>query len=490
MVSLKQKTVSGIKWLVMNNVLQKVISVGTFAILARILEPSVFGLFAMAFIAIDGLGLFKTFGLDAGVVQRKDSSEEVMHSAFVLIQVMGLVLFAICFSSAPLAAHFFKNAEVGSVLQALGIIFILTGFGRVPAAILTKNLKFRLMSVIDLTASIINCFFAIVFALLSPSVWSLVGAYIIKQVVSTGLTWYFSGYKPRIQFDSRAALELFHYGKYMIGLSILWYVGANLGNTIIGKVLGTAALGYFVLAKNIGDFINTHFTNIISRVMFPAYSAIQDDPDTLKRAYLKTIKFVSMFSLPYSMALISLSEEFVLTLYGEKWLMIVPLIRWLGVIQMVVPILICSGSLFRGCGKPHYDFYLTLAGLLLSIPLQILLTLKWGLFGPIFSGIIGLAIFAPINVLLVKGIVKFRFAEFAAQLAPSLACSLVMLASIYLVKALSHTATLWAFFHHHLAALSIFGVIGAFSYLAAFYLLDRPATTEVRKLLFNFEGRA
>ena len=133
-----------------NNVLQKVISIATFAILARMLTPSTFGLFAMAFIAIDGLSMFKTFGLDGGIIQKKDSPEAANHTAFVLIESMSVVLFITCFSFAPLVAKFFNNPALGSILRALGIVFILGGLGKVPSAILTRSLRFRLISMIDL----------------------------------------------------------------------------------------------------------------------------------------------------------------------------------------------------------------------------------------------------------------------------------------------------------------------------------------------------
>ena len=488
MVSLKQRTVSGIKWLVINNVLQKVISVGTFAILARILEPSVFGLFAMAFIAIDGLGMFKTLGLDAGIIQKKQTDEAANHTAFFLIQGIGIVLFGLCYASAPFAAHFFNRPEIGSILRALGVIFIMSCFGRVPAAILTKEMQFRLMSVIELIGSTLNCFFAIIFALISPTVWSLVWAYIIKQMTMTGLTWYFSGYKMKWQFDPKIARDLFSFGKFMIGLSLLWYVGSNVGNTVVGKMMGATALGYFALAGNIGSFINQNFTVIVARIMFPAYSALQGDPETIKRAYLKTVKFISMFSIPFAITLICLAKEIVLTLYGPKWLPTVPLLRLFGVTQMVVPITICSGSLFRGCGKPKWEFNVTLLNLLIRVPSLIIFTKLWGLTGAVIAGIVVTCVLTPTNVMLDRKIVQFSYREFFTALIPSILCAVIMAASILVVKT---TFIFYPFLAHVLSQnfiqLFIFGLAGLAAYLGAFVWIDRPSAFEMLGLIFKFE---
>ncbi len=489
MASLKQKTVSGFKWLAINNILQKVISIGTFAILARLLEPSVFGLFAMAFIAIDGLSMFKTFGLDGSLVQKKNAPEVANDTAFFLIEGMSVTLFLICFIFAPLIARFFGNQELGSIVRALGIVFVLGGLARVPSALLTKKMRFKLISFIDLTGSTVNCIFAVIFALISPTVWSLVGAYVIKQTIMTLLAWSFSGYKLRWRFDFGHARELFNFGKYLMLLSVVSYIGSNINNVVIGKLLGVAAVGYYTLASNIGNLINTHFTHVISRVMFPAYSAMQDDRETLKRAYLKTIKFISMFAFPFSIALICLSKEFVLTLYGAKWISIIPLIRLLGFAQMVAPIMIACGSLYRGCGKPAYDFRMNLGYLCFQIPTMIILTKHWGVTGTVIAGIISAMVFTPISVYLVRRIVAFKISEFFAQLLPAASCALVMLVTIFLSKRFLIVPTYFSSVaFHNLILLALFSFVGVLSYASAFFFVDRRASLEVKRMIFNLDG--
>ncbi len=143
MSSLKQRTVSSVKWLVINNVLQKAINVVAFAILARILQPRTFGLFAMAFIAIDGFSLFKSFGIDSALIQRKDNHLDVVKdTAFFLTQTVGLVIFALFQLAAPIAANLLHNQDVLSIMRALSVVFIFGCLGRIPTALLTKKNAF------------------------------------------------------------------------------------------------------------------------------------------------------------------------------------------------------------------------------------------------------------------------------------------------------------------------------------------------------------
>ena len=275
--TLKQKTASGFKWLVINNVLKKGLSLVSFAILARILEPSTFGLFAMAFIAIDGFSLFKAFGVDMGLIQRKDHIEEAKHTAFFLVQAFGIIVFLLFQIAAPLAAHFLKNPEVLTIMRALSFVFLFGSLGRIPGAMLQKEMRFRLISIIELISSVVNSVCSVVFALISPTVWALVGAYLMKQITQAVLNWYFERYTVKFVFDKKIAKELLHFGKYMVLMAIFSYIGNNVDGILISRILGPAALGFYLLAMNITFITHYQVLNYMGQVLFPAYAKVQGD---------------------------------------------------------------------------------------------------------------------------------------------------------------------------------------------------------------------
>lgn len=487
MRSLKHKTFSGVKWQVINKVAQKVISVVSFAVLARILEPSVFGLFALAFVAIDGFHILKSFGFDSALIQRKENIEEAADTAYVIVQAQGFILFAVCFFIAPFAAQFFHNPQIASVVRALGVIFIFSTFSKIPSTLMAKDMRFNVISLIDLVGSVVNCVCAVIFALISPTVWCLVWAYVIKQITVSVLSYFASGYRFKFRFSTKIAKELFGYGKFMLGLSILWYIGGNVDNIVVGKILGVTLLGYYALSMNIGNLINTHFIYLLSGVMFPAYSSIQHDREEVTRIYLKTTKFVSLISIPFSVALIFLAKELVLAVYGVKWLEIVPLIRILGTMQLVVPILVCSGSVFLGCGKPQFNYQITLWGLLVKIPCLIFFTTKWGLIGTVCTDVVTLMATAPVNVMLVRRIVSFRFLDFLKQFLPSIYCSSAMLLAIQGVRMILFGYPLPMVFGRNTLGLLTLGISGLAAYLVAIFFIDRPSLKEVVKLILKLD---
>lgn len=485
-MSLKQSAVSGVKWQFINKFFQKVVSILTFAALARILEPSVFGLFALAFTAIDGFHVFKGFGLDSAIIHRKERIQEAAHTAFFIIQGWGIVLFLLCFICAPLLSSFFKNDQILNVVRALGVIFIFHGFSKIPSTLLTKEMKFNILSIIDIIGTLVNSITAIVLALLWQNIWSLVVAYILKQLVISVLARHFSGYRVKFTFDKEAARDLFKFGKYMIGLTFLWYLGTNINNIVVGKILGTTLLGFYALAANIGNFVNTHFTLLVESVMFPAYSKIQHNFSEVKRIYLKTTRFVSFITMPISVLMILFAREFVLALYGQKWIQIIPLIQMFGFIQIVAPILTCSGSLFLGCGLPKYNYRLSLFQLILGTPVTIYLTMKWGITGTVYASMINFFIAAPLNLFLVNKIIKLDWGEFFRQFIPSLLCAGAMWTVMGILKFVayeSYAGFQSSFFNAGL--LAIFGILAVTTYIACIALLDRAAYVEFKDILFK-----
>ena len=274
----------------------------------------------------------------------------------------------------------------------------------------------------------------------------------------------------------------------MLGLGFFWYVSENINNIVAGKILGVVALGFYALATNIGNFINTHFTVLLEGVMFPAYAKLQDDLDDMKRVYFKTTKFVSVISLPFGVALVLLAREFVTTLYGVKWLAIVPLIQIFGAMQLLIPILGCSGSLFLGSGRPGYNFNLTIYPLLVKVPVLILFTKLWGLIGIALSEVVLLAFVAPVNVALVRRIVRFRYRDFFVQFLPSICCSIFMALALITLKGLAFNFLFSLTVFHHLIPLLTYSVVGLSAYVAAYFFIDRSVVREIIRMLFKLES--
>jgi len=229
MAALKLQTVRGVKWLVGAGVVQKALSFGTMIILARILEPSNFGVFALAFVAIDGLGLFKSMGFDSALVQKKGNIEKAADTAFFIIPLLGVALFSMLYFAAPSIGSFLNSQEVVSVVRALGLIFVFNCFGMVPHALLQRKLEFSKIAYVEIISAVAYSVISICLALLGFGVWSLVVGYLTKTVISMILMWYFAEWKPKLQIDVKIAFEMFRFGKFVFLSALVYFFQRKFG---------------------------------------------------------------------------------------------------------------------------------------------------------------------------------------------------------------------------------------------------------------------
>jgi O-antigen/teichoic acid export membrane protein len=480
-MDLKRKTFSGVKWQLVNKIAQKIISVSTFAVLARILEPSTFGLFAMAFILIDGFHILKSFGIDSALIQRKSDIDAAAQTAYILVQITGLIPAVLTFLAAPLIAQIFNKPELLHITRALSAIFVLNSFSKIPLTMLAREMKFNLIAVSELIGACVNSLVAIGYASLSPSIWSLVVAYLAKQAVMAMLNRKFSRFRVKWQFQWTTAKELFRYGKFIAGLGLLYYFYEYSNNFIVAKIFGATFLGYYVLALNVGNFINTHFNYLVQSVLFPAYATLQHDSEELKRVYLKTVRTITAIAFPFCALLYVGAADIVSILYGPKWQPVVPLLRLFALVQLVVPMMSCSSSLFNGTGKPEYNFRILIVALVIKIPLVIYLAKCLGVSGVILAELISQIFLIPINYGLLKGIIQVHWRDLGLLIVKALPATSATAITYIAVR--RFTAGFPYTLITHLLSVALAASLAIMSYLVLLYYQDRIFFAELSGFL-------
>jgi O-antigen/teichoic acid export membrane protein len=385
MVSLKHKTISGIKWTLVTSIVQRVISFGTTIVLARILSPADFGLFALAFVMIDGFGVFKSLGFDSALVRRKDDIEKACNTAFFLIPAMGMTLFVILFFFAPIGAKFLNNSQVTPIIRTLALIFVITTFGKVPQTILYRDMKFKYKSIAEVSGLIVYSSTALVLALNGFGVWSLVVAYVLRNLIQISIEWHFSGWKPKFEFDKAIAWDMFHFGKFISLGAIIGFLSSNLDNILIGKLLGVTMLGYYAIAMNMATFLSQYFLNKIGFIMYPAYSKIQDDLEDAKRVMLKALRYISMLIFPFSFFLCVFAYDILRLVVGEKWIPATNVLKVLAFVGIFRAFGTVIWPLLLAKGKSKADYQISLAQFLIFLVLIIPLAIKFKLLGVGFA---------------------------------------------------------------------------------------------------------
>jgi lipopolysaccharide exporter len=350
-------------------------------ILARLLVPEVFGLMSICLLVIRGLEVFTQTGFGQALIQRKANFADARDTAFTLLVVRGFILCGLLFLISPLIAKFYQKETLDSAVKVIALSFVFSGFKNINTIAYQKELKFKYLSYLEQITTFINFGIVVALAYITRSIWALVLGQVIASAVNTLISYIII--PPRIKFklDRNIARELLSYGKFITGVSIVLFIVSELDNALIGKILGLEALGYYVLAFSIANVVTSNIAKVLSGVMFPAYSKLQDDPLQLKSFYLIVIKLIALIVIPAAFGILSLSPEIIKVVYGERWLPALIPLQILIIFGSLRAFAAVNGYVFNGIGKPNYDFWTGLIRLLMLSILIFPSTIWFGIEG-------------------------------------------------------------------------------------------------------------
>ena len=333
-----RETVSGISWQAAANLVQFVARFGFSIVLARILLPDDFGVVAVATLATGFASTLTDLGLGPALIQRKSVSQGHIRSCFTFSTLSALAMGTLLFVSAGALASLFNEPRVEPVLRLLAITFPLAGVSITSRALLTRDLRFKTMVKIQLGATIVGSgFVSVILAWLGFGYWALVWGQLGQGISSSLLTYAAARHSLRPLFAAEPFKDLFGFSFGMSLTSTVNYFALQGDYFVIGRMMDSAALGFYSRAYSLMQLPLSFLGGAISRVMFPVASRVQDQPERFRRAFLATFKLSLAFALPVSLALGVLAPELIVALYGEKWARTVPLLQILslfGVFRM------------------------------------------------------------------------------------------------------------------------------------------------------------
>lgn len=322
--TLKKKAIYGVILSFSGTIGTQLIQLIIQIILARLLTPKDFGIIGMVTIFLTLSQVFIDSGFTTGLIREKNSTQEDYSTIFFFNLIISIVLYLILFASADLISDYFKEPQLLMIIKVLSLILIINAFGLIQRTMLTKNINFKNLTIIDLISAILSGVIAIIFALLGFGVWSLVIKTITMQFLQSLLLSIFNRWMPSWTFSFSSFIRLFNFSWKLLLASLLSTLFENIYYVIIGKAFSTKDLGFYVKAKSLVDISQNLITNPIQKVSYPVLSNIQDDEERLRRGYKKMIISSSYITFPLMFGLASIAPQILIILLGEQWIPAIP----------------------------------------------------------------------------------------------------------------------------------------------------------------------
>ena len=318
--SLSERTLSGLGWSYLSTFTKAFLSLLVLVILARLLTPVDFGLLAIAWIFIMLGNRFGQAFVGPAVIQRAELTDAHIQVGFTLSVLIGVALAAVIWLLAPLIGDFFRESTATQVLQALSIIFVVSGIGSVPAHLLRRDLRFKELMVADVLAySIGYGLTAIVLAVQGYGVWSLVWGEIMHRAIHAAMTVRYTRMKLHPRWALPEATDLLSRGAGFSLARSFEFIARQGGYFVVGRWLGAGALGYFTRADKLILLPRNYVGQSLFHVLFPAMAQRQQGPERLATIYLHGSEVLSLVALPVSAMLFVCAPEIVSVILGGQW---------------------------------------------------------------------------------------------------------------------------------------------------------------------------
>lgn len=330
----------------------RVITLVATLVLARLLVPADFGVFAVGLLVINYLDRVKDMGVGAGLIYRQEPWDLVARTGLPLVMASSGVLSLAAFLFAPVAATFFEDPRAVDVLRGLALVLFIGGIAIVPDAKLRRGMDFRRRLVPEVLAAVVKNGLAVGLAAGGVGVLSLVWGQLAGSVVQAALYWALCGWAPRLGWDADMARKLLRYGLPASLVAVFAVFLENIDYLVVGHRLGLEQLGYYTMAYRLPEVSILALCIVASQVLFPAFSREQHDLPQLRVLYLRAARSVALLTLPLGASMAVLAPEIVEALYSSRWEPSIPALRLIAVFAAVTSMSFHAGELYKATGRP------------------------------------------------------------------------------------------------------------------------------------------
>lgn len=393
-MSLGRKTVRGVFWNYLSFAAGKLLTFVSTVVLARLLAPEHFGVVAIALLAINYLDVIGDLGIAAALIYQRDDIERASHVAFSISIVMGVVLWALATTGAPLVGAYFNEPAVVPMLRVLAFTFLIQAFGNVHVALLNKELEFRRSLLPDLVRSSAKGCAAIGLALAGWGAWSLVWGQVLGAIMATIALWVVQPWRPRFVWDAALGRRMLGYGLQIVLLQILSVVWDTADYVVVGKALGRTDLGLYQQAFRVSDLLILNICFVVGRVLFPSYTKLNHSPEAVRHGVLATMRYVALITLPISAGLCAVAPLFVNVVFGPRWLAMTPALQLLALRAGIGTLFFNVGYVLKAIGQPGIVNKLLVVKLAVMVP-TLLFAVRFGFVG-VAAGQVGVALFSAL----------------------------------------------------------------------------------------------
>src|SRR5215218_486410 len=345
------RALRGIPWALLTYASTRAVTVLTTLVLARLLAPADFGLFAMGTLGMELVSVFSGLWLGAALIVRPDMDRRAEGTVLTLLVGSGALLALALSASAPLLAAFFGEPRLTGIVILLAAVLLVSGVNWFYETLLQRELAFRRRFVCQIARTLAFSVVALGLAAGGAGVWSLVVAYLAGYVANAGALLLLTPYRVRPAFDRGEARRVVESGGGFLSQDLAVFLGENADYLAVGRILGPSQLGFYSMAFRQAELPHYAIAEPVGRVTFPAFAQMRQRGEDVRPAFLNTLRLMALVTIPLGVVLSAAAVPFAAALLGADWTPMAAPLAVLGVWAIMRPLQVTVGNLLNSLGR-------------------------------------------------------------------------------------------------------------------------------------------
>jgi O-antigen/teichoic acid export membrane protein len=431
-MSMKRTAVVSALWAAGESWSLRGVSLIVFLILARLVEPSAFGLVALAAVYVTTVQALSDQGLATALIQREGLEAAHKDSAFWANLAVGVILGFVTLALAGPAAAFYSEPRLAPILRWYALWPLLGSLSVVQQALLRRALRFRELALRQLAGAIAGGLVGIVMAYAGMGVWALVAQQLVNQAVALVVLWSIAEWRPRFAFSYPHFRHLFGFGFNVLAANVVRAIGFQADRLVLGYFLGATELGYYSVAQRLLAIVTDFVAGSAERIVVPLFSRIQGERERVNRGLMTAQRILSLITIPAFVGLAASAPVLMPVILGAKWQASVQSTQILAAASLGYCLSFFFGHVLTALGRPGLRLGIVTAQAL-SQTVMSLIGVRFGVAGVAVAVTLNQILFYGVELLVLRSNAGFSLRAYLGEGLVPLAASIAMAAVVVLL---------------------------------------------------------
>lgn len=428
--NLGRSVAKGAAWIMAGRLVRRSIGVVSTLILARLLTPADFGIYALAMSVYVLVELVSAFGFSMALIQKQGATDGHYDTAWTLGLLFSLICTLLLFTLAPFAANVLDEPKLVPVLQFVSLLFFVEATVNIGTVNFQKHMTFDKYFNMHVTAKIAAFLVTVPTAFILKSYWAMLYGLLAAALARVVLSYTMSPYRPRLRLPYWR--EMLSFSTWLQVNNVIDYVNRHAANFMVSRVSGVAGVGMLSMSKDLGQII-MDVVQPINQAAYPAYARVNNDVLLVRDTFSSVVGNLVVLGIAIGVGVSSTAHLLVPSMLGSQWLSIVPLIQWFALVSIFELLVFSANRLMVAVGHPRWATLIIAVRLVLFLSSMSMMLPMYGVIGVAYATLFTLALVLIFSLYILKRVIFFELKRFCYMLYKPVMAALVMSIAIGII---------------------------------------------------------